>query len=174
MERMTIERQLLELEKSYWQAIQRRDADAAMELSDEPCIVAGAQGVAKISRKALGEMIHRAPYILERFQVMDGAEVRMLRDDVAILAYKVSEDLTVDGKQVTLEAADSSTWVNRDGRWLCAMHTESLSGDAFGRDRAKPYSEAPSPQEVARRMGGSSGGGSQADGWLSDEHRSTT
>ena len=61
--------------------------------------------------------------------------MRLLRDDVAILAYRVHEELTVEGKPVTVEAADSSTWVHRDGRWVCAMHTESIAGDPFGRDR---------------------------------------
>jgi hypothetical protein len=41
----------------------------------------------------------------------------------------------VDGKAVTLDAADASTWVRRDGRWRCALHTESIQGDPFGRDR---------------------------------------
>ena len=51
--------------------------------------------------------------------------------------------LTVDGKPLTLEAADASTWVRRDGRWLCALHTESILGDSFGRDRqpARPDSK---------------------------------
>jgi len=47
----------------------------------------------------------------------------------------VHEELTVEGKPVTLDAADSSTWVRRDGHWLCAAHTETLSGDPYGRDR---------------------------------------
>jgi hypothetical protein len=62
-------------------------------------------------------------------------QVRLLRDDVAIVAYQVYEELTVDGKPVTLDAADSSTWVRRNGRWLCALHTEAIAGDPFGRDR---------------------------------------
>jgi hypothetical protein len=47
----------------------------------------------------------------------------------------VHEDLIVDGKPVSLDAADSSTWVKRDGQWKCAMHTEAILGDPFGRDR---------------------------------------
>jgi hypothetical protein len=41
----------------------------------------------------------------------------------------------VDGKPVTLNASDPSTWVRRDGRWVCAAHTESVAGDTYGRDR---------------------------------------
>lgn len=50
-------------------------------------------------------------------------------------SYRVHEELTVDGKPVTLDAADASTWVRRNGRWVCALHTEAISGDPFGRDR---------------------------------------
>jgi hypothetical protein len=59
----------------------------------------------------------------------------MIHDDVALVAYKVVEELIVEGKPVTLDAADSSVWVRRDGRWRCALHTESVAGDPFGRDR---------------------------------------
>jgi uncharacterized protein (TIGR02246 family) len=131
----TIEAELLELEKRYWQALKDRDVDAAMRLTDDPCIVTGAQGVGRIDRQTLAAMLKAAPYSLHRFEVNDDAQVRLLRDDVAIVAYTVREELTVEGKPVTLEAADSSTWVRRDGAWVCALHTESIAGDPFGRDR---------------------------------------
>ena len=45
--------------------------------------------------------------------------------------------VTVDGQPLSLDAADSSTWVRTDGRWQCAMHTESVLGDPFGRSRER-------------------------------------
>jgi hypothetical protein len=30
-----------------------------------------------------------------------------------------------DGKPVTHDAADTSTWVRRDGQWRCCVHTET-------------------------------------------------
>jgi hypothetical protein len=47
----------------------------------------------------------------------------------------VNERVVVDGKTLPIEANDSSVWVRRDGEWLCALHTESLAGDPYGRDR---------------------------------------
>lgn len=87
-----------------------------------------------ISPEALSDMMKDAPYTLHSFELKD-EEVRELRDDVAILAYNVHEELTVDGKPVKLDAADTSMWVRRNGRWRCALHTESITGDPFGRDR---------------------------------------
>ena len=68
--------------------------------------------------------------------------MQFLNEDVALVAYQVKEKLTVDGTPVNLEANDSSVWVRKNGEWLCAMHTESLVGDPFGRDKTKPKPKA--------------------------------
>ena len=119
----TIDDELLGLEKRYWQAIQDQDVDAALRLTDESCIVTGAQGIGMIDRQTLAAMMKATTYSLKRFEIKPGAQVRLLRDDVALVAYQVHEELVVEGKPVILDAAESSTWVRRDGRWLCAMHT---------------------------------------------------
>lgn len=131
---MAIADQILDLEKQYWQAIKDQDAATAARLSDEPCLITGAQGISQIDRAQLASMVTAPPYRLHDFSI-DNAQVRVIRDDVAVVAYNVHEELTVDGNRVALDAADASTWVRRNGRWVCALHTESLVGDPFGRDR---------------------------------------
>jgi hypothetical protein len=84
-----------------------------------------------------GKLAMPPSYTLNHSVLKDSAQVRLLQDDVAVVAYEVHEELTVDGKPVTLDAADSSTWVRRNGRWLCALHTEAIAGDPFGRDRQR-------------------------------------
>lgn len=132
-----IEAQLLDLEKQYWRAIKERDVQAAMRLTDDPCIVTGAQGVARISQQQFAGMLQAGGWTLHQVDLSD-VQVRVLSEDVAIVAYKVKELLTVEGKSVTIDASDSSTWVRRDGNWVCALHTEALLGDPFGRDRRPP------------------------------------
>lgn len=134
MSTQAVEKELVQLEKQYWQAMKEKNVEAAMRLTDDPCIVTGAQGIARIDREAFKGMMTDAQWSLQDYDVSD-VQVRMLSDDVAIVAYKVTEDLTVEGKPVKLEAADSSTWVRRNGRWVCALHTEAIAGDPFGRDR---------------------------------------
>ena len=134
MAKTTLADELLDLEKQYWDAIKEKDAEKAIRLTDEECILTGAQGVGRVNRQALTSMMQEATYTLHRYELKD-PEVRRLSDDVAILAYKVREEMTVEGKPLTLEAADASTWVRRDGEWRCALHTESIVGDPFGRDR---------------------------------------
>jgi uncharacterized protein (TIGR02246 family) len=132
-----IEGELLDLERQYWQALKDRDVDTVMRLTDDPCLLTGAQGVSAIGPGELGSMMRAATYTLESFELSDNARVRLLGQDVAVVAYEVTENLTVDGRPVTLQAADASTWVRRDGNWRCALHTESIAGDPFGRDRSQ-------------------------------------
>jgi uncharacterized protein (TIGR02246 family) len=134
MANTTIEKELLGLEKRYWQAIKDRDADTALRLTDDDCIVTGPQGVASFDRKSFEQMMRNPGYEVLDFDVTD-VEVRMLGDDVAVVAYKVHEELNVEGERLTIDAADSSTWVKRDDGWRCALHTEAIVGDPFGRDR---------------------------------------
>jgi ketosteroid isomerase-like protein len=133
----TVEAEVLDLERQFWQALKDDDVEAAVRLTDEPSLLAGPQGVNMIDRKTFKKMMKEAPYSLDRFELKEGAQVRLLSDDVAIVGYEVTEQMTVDGKPETLEAVESSVWVRRDGRWLCAMHTEALKGDPFGRDRRR-------------------------------------
>src|SRR5258705_11957305 len=101
----TIEKELLALEKRYWQAIKDKDIETVISMTDDPCIVSGAQGIGSIHRYAFEKMMQNSTYQLEAFEMDDDVKVRVLSDDIAILAYKVHEKLTVDGKPVALDAA---------------------------------------------------------------------
>ena len=133
----TTKKELLDLERSFWQALKDGDVKTAVGLTDFPSILTGPQGVGQVDQSAFESMMKSASYTLRHFEIADEAYVRLLGDDVAILAYKVREEMVVEGQPVTMEAADSSTWIRRDGRWRCALHTEALLGDPFGRDRLR-------------------------------------
>jgi Domain of unknown function (DUF4440) len=79
-----VEQALLALEKKYWQAIKDKDADAAMGLSDDQCIITGAQGVGRIDKQTLARMMTAAAYTLQDFKIGDDAQVRLLGNDVAV------------------------------------------------------------------------------------------
>jgi uncharacterized protein (TIGR02246 family) len=133
----TVEQDLLALERRYWQALKDKDVAGALELTDEPCLIAGAQGVARVDRSAYQSMMDNAAWEIVDFEIGGDVQVRVFGEDTAIVAYTVREELVVEGEPVTMSAADASTWVRRDGRWRCALHTESIRGDPIGRDRRR-------------------------------------
>lgn len=92
----TAEQKLVQLEQQYWQAIKEKDLPTLLRLTDDPCIVTGAQGPGMIGRKAYEEMLMGAKWSVLDFAISD-VQVRMARDDVAIIAYRVREELDVSG-----------------------------------------------------------------------------
>jgi hypothetical protein len=136
--RSDLQTELLDLENQFWQCMKDKDVDKALEMTNDPCIVTGAQGVAAIDKKTFARLMETGTWELHDFDIRD-VQVQQISDDVAIIGYKVREKLTVDGKPLTMDAADASTWVKKDGRWLCALHTESVAGDPYGRDRKKSH-----------------------------------
>ncbi|HEY7371551.1 MAG TPA: nuclear transport factor 2 family protein, partial [Polyangia bacterium] len=96
--------ELLSLERRYWQALQDRDDDAALQLTDDPCIVAGAQGIASLDHRTMADLLKQGSWKLQSFKIDADVKVRMIGDDVALLAYTVHEELTVDGNPVKLQA----------------------------------------------------------------------
>jgi len=127
--------EIVQLEHHYWQAIKDKDLGTLVRLTDDPCVVTGAQGPGTVDRAAYEKMLMGAKWTVLDFTLSD-VQARMARDDVAIIAYRVREELDVAGERLTLEAADASVWIRRDGRWVCSLHTESVIGDPYGRDRA--------------------------------------
>jgi hypothetical protein len=129
-----LEQKLIDLEKKFWESMKAKDLDTALTLTADPVILTGAQGVSRIDKATFAKLMTGAKWTLHDFDIHD-AEVEQLSDDVAVIGYKVHEDLTVDGERIALDAADASTWVRKNGNWVCALHTESVAGDPFGRDR---------------------------------------
>lgn len=111
-----------------------KDVDTAVRMSDDPCYIAGAQGVSQISNEQYRKLMTDGKWELHSYD-MDRTLARLISPEVAIIAYTVTEKLTVDGKPLTLTANDSSTWVRRNGEWKCSLHTEAVAGDPFGRDK---------------------------------------
>ena len=67
MATMTSEKELLELENEYWKAIQAGDFEAVLQLTDDPCLVAGASGVSCIDRDTFRSMMREVPLNLESY-----------------------------------------------------------------------------------------------------------
>jgi hypothetical protein len=128
--------ELLELEKRFWDTMKTKDGRGAGRMTDDGCIIVGAQGVSSIDSASMEQMMADGKWELKQYNFDErNAQVRFVSDDVAIVAYKVNERVVVDGKTLPVDANDSSVWVRRDGEWLCALHTESLAGDPYGRDK---------------------------------------
>ena len=136
-----LEQELIDVERRFWNAMQEKDAVAASTLTDDQCVIVGAQGVSAIDAKTMAKLTSEGQWELQQYAFDEQKrQIRFLTDDIAIVAYPVKERVIVDGQMLPVEANDSSVWVRRDGQWRCALHTESLAGDPYGRDKTVGHS----------------------------------
>ena len=141
MTRTISDKELLDLERSYWDALKERDFRTIGRLTAEDSTVAGASGVAGVDPRSIQKQIESAPYTIKDYRI-DPQTIRINRlcDDTVSIAYAVHEDLEVDQKAVKLDAFDLSVWKQSGTGWTCVLHTESIKGDPFGRDRLQGHS----------------------------------
>jgi len=116
--------EIVALEKSYWEAVKAKDGRRTSELSGKSSLVTGARGVMRIGKKKMGEMTEEGNWSLESY-AFDDVEVSTPSPDVALIAYTVRQNVTMDGKAREMRAADSSVWIRGSNGWECHAHSET-------------------------------------------------
>ena len=117
--------EIIALETSYWDAMKRKDGNRTAELSAKSSLVTGARGVTRIAKETMGKMTEEGNWTLESYAFED-IEVSTPSPDVALIAYTVRQDVTMDGKSDSLKAADSSVWIRGANGWECHAHSETF------------------------------------------------
>jgi hypothetical protein len=120
--------EIVALERDYWDAMKRKDGKRTSQLAGKVSLTTGARGVTSIPKAKMREMTEDGHWTLESYEFSD-VEVITPADDVAIIAYKVKQKVTMDGKQQELRAADSSTWIRGADGWECHAHSETFLQD---------------------------------------------
>jgi len=69
MQTQTQERELLDLERRFWDAMKTKDARRTEQMTDDGCIIVGAQGVSAIDGKTMGKLTTEGKWQLEQFTI---------------------------------------------------------------------------------------------------------
>jgi hypothetical protein len=83
-------------------------------------------GAFKFDHAGYRKMADQGSMVLKAFELSD-MDVLFPTEDTAVLTYRARQSMAPRGKEelTTQEMNDSSTWVRREGRWQCVMHTET-------------------------------------------------
>ena len=117
---------LIALEKKFWQSMVDQDTDTALSMLDEPSLMVSSHGAMQFDHAAYRRMAEQGTMVIKSFELSD-MNVLFPSDDTAVLTYRVKQAMAQRGKtdEMKQEMADSSVWIRKDGRWRCAMHTET-------------------------------------------------
>ena len=119
----TIER----LETEFWQSMVDKDADKAVTMIADECLITGPQGTMRSDPADYKRMTEQGEWELDQFEFSD-VQVIFPQEDTAIIAYNVHQTGSMKGQEMDLNCADSSTWVRDGDDWKCALHTETIIG----------------------------------------------
>lgn len=117
---------LIDLETKFWQSMVNHETEVALNLLCEPALMVSSHGAMKFDHDAYRQMADQGSMEIKSFEFND-MQVVFPNDSTAVLSYRVKQALAPRGKQATTEQEmnDTSTWVQTDQGWRCAMHTET-------------------------------------------------
>jgi ketosteroid isomerase-like protein len=120
---------IVKLEKTFWQSMVDKDADKAMRMIADECLITGPMGTMRSDPDDYKRMTEQGDWELEDFELSD-VQVIFPVEDTAIIAYKVHQTGTMKDQPMDLNCADSTTWVREGAEWKCALHTETILENA--------------------------------------------
>ena len=120
---------IVKLEKTFWQSMVDKDADKAMKMIADECLITGPMGTMRSDPEDYKRMTETGEWELDDFEFSD-VQVIFPAEDTAIIAYKVHQTGKMKNGPMDLTCADSTTWVRDGDEWKCALHTETILENA--------------------------------------------
>lgn len=123
---------LVSLEKKFWQSLVDEDTDTALSMLAEPSMMVSSHGAMKFDHNQFREMAEKGSMVIKSYELSD-MNVEFPNDDLAVLTYRVKQQMAQRGtssKPIQQEMADSSVWARQSGTWRCVMHTETPLDDS--------------------------------------------
>jgi hypothetical protein len=120
---------IVKLEKTFWQSMVDKDAEKAMSMIADECLITGPMGTMRSDPADYKRMTEQGEWDLDAFELSD-VQVIFPAEDTAIIAYKVHQTGMIKDRPMDLNCADSTTWVRDGEAWKCALHTETVLEDA--------------------------------------------
>ena len=118
--------EIIQLENRFWQSMVDHHTEVAIAMLDEPAVIVSGHGALQFDRATYRQMAQQDTMAIKAFE-LSNMNVLFPNENTAVVTYHARQTLTVRGQSAPLEQdmTDSSVWLRKDGRWLCAMHTET-------------------------------------------------
>jgi ketosteroid isomerase-like protein len=113
------EMEIIDLEKSAWEAYKSKQADAYRKLMSKDYYATYAEGIKTLDR----EVADMEKTDLRDYSFAD-SKVVFPSADVAVMTYKVTMEETSAGQDASGTYNSASVWNKRGGKWLGVFHTE--------------------------------------------------
>ncbi len=124
--------EMMEKEKSAWQAFKDKDAAGFQKIVDHDMVGVYADGVSGMTE----ELADMKKWDMKSFKISD-FKSHSDEKDVVVMSYKVTLEGTYDGKDASGTYNAGSVWKMEDGKWLAIFHTNVMQAGATAPDAQK-------------------------------------
>lgn len=121
---MTTQKDIMELERRFWQAMVDMDVDTAISLLDRDSVSVSGGGIHHFTPDGYKAMALAGDGRITAFAFSD-ARVIFPTPDVAVASYRADQSFTVGGERHDMVVYDTTTWVRKNGAWVASAHTET-------------------------------------------------
>lgn len=119
-----MEKQIIELEKKYWQGMENHDYEAVKKLTHFPCIIASKNGVQSVDEATFKKMFDSGKGDKIKVVSITNFESQIIGES-AVIAYIIELGIIDKENNPPVKCACTSTWIKENNNWLCALHTEA-------------------------------------------------
>ena len=119
-------KEIVDLERKFWQAIVEQDAYTAIDMLCEPALMVSSHGAMKFDHDGYRKMAEQGSLVLTSFE-FSNLQIVFPNENTAVLTYHVRQKLKprATGNAMTQEMNDTSTWIRTLDGWKCVVHTET-------------------------------------------------
>jgi hypothetical protein len=117
----SLKKEILGLEKQYWNAMKEGDADTLRRLTADDFTMVMEEGISTAPKAEFVEMLMGGDMQLKSFRLDEtGAIARELSPGVVVLAYSADTEFEREGTPESRHDYFSTTWVKDGGGWQAA------------------------------------------------------
>ena len=121
-----LKREILELEKQYWEASKTGNPKALARLTNENFTFVMGEGIMQFDRPGFVDMMTKAGMKITDYSLDEGgAKLQEITPDVALLTYKSHIEDDDGGKHNKGDSYTTSIWVRKEDSWQCAAVTDT-------------------------------------------------
>jgi uncharacterized protein (TIGR02246 family) len=114
---------LVALEKSIWKAFANHDAKAYAATMTDDAMEVGSDGEVTTGEKLLASVSNPSCNV-KSYDLAD-TRLRQLSPDIAVLTYRLTQDVTCDGKKSPTKTFATAIYVRQGGKWRWTMFQQT-------------------------------------------------
>ena len=121
-----VDKELIQNEKTYWDAMQKKDRNTIRSLTGDTFMMTMEEGVTSMPSDQFIDMMLAEDMKVRSYKLDEGsATVARPRDDLAIVGYKAHMEYEQAGKPGAFDAYYTTTWIRDGQKWRAVAGSES-------------------------------------------------